>query len=469
MARRWRSTRRSCKPGYSYPGLTPPSTTWAPPLPDDGGARDAAQHARRLAPDRPEIHLALGDYQQFVRNDAAAAIAAYQAGLAKAPANAELLSGAGRVEQSLGRWEASAESFTKASAVDPRSALNARRQGVALLWLHRFAEADATFDRGIAISHDIVLLHSGKAMVRLAQGDLARARDVIHRIPSDVEPTAVVTNLATYWDLFWLLDEDQQRLLLRLPPSAFDDDRGSWGIALAATYDLRNDHARARAYADSAAAAFQEQIKATPDNSQLYVLVGTALAYAGRKEAAVREGKVALEQAPITKDALGARTTSTRWHAFTSWWANPTRRWTCSSRCSRSRTTSPPRGSGSTPPSIRSARIRGSSVSSPGRREARAPQPGPGRARRPLHARPGARARRHGHRLSRARPPARRPVALKLLHPELSSTSAPTGSGARSGSPPSSQHPNILGVLDSGETPGGELWFTMPFVHGENV
>ena len=73
---------------------------------------------------------------------------------------------------------------------------------------------------------DIVLLHSGKAMVRLAQGDLARARDVIRRIPSDVEPTAVVTNLATYWDLFWLLDEDQQRLLLRLPPSAFDDDRG---------------------------------------------------------------------------------------------------------------------------------------------------------------------------------------------------------------------------------------------------
>ena len=70
-----------------------------PTLEDDGGARDAAEHARRLAPDRPEIHLALGDYQQFVRQDAPAAIAAYQAGLAKAPANAELLSGAGRVDQ----------------------------------------------------------------------------------------------------------------------------------------------------------------------------------------------------------------------------------------------------------------------------------------------------------------------------------------------------------------------------------
>jgi serine/threonine-protein kinase len=272
---------------------------------DAAGARAAMEHAQRLAPGRPDIQLAVGDYQQFVRNDAAAAIAAYEAGLQKAPANAELLSGAGRVDQSLGRWEASAERFTRANAVDPRSALNARRQGVALLWLRRYAEADATFERGIAISPGIVLLHSGRAMVRLAQGDLAGARDVIRKISPEVEPTAVVSNLATYWDLFWILDDDQQRLLLRLPPSAFDDDRGAWGLALAETYALRGDRARTRAYADSATAAFEEQIKGTPDNSQLYLLLGTALAYSGRKDEAVREGKIGLQQTPIEKDAYG--------------------------------------------------------------------------------------------------------------------------------------------------------------------
>jgi serine/threonine-protein kinase len=272
---------------------------------DAAGARAAMEHAQRLAPGRPDIQLAVGDYQQFVRNDAAAAIAAYEAGLQKAPANAELLSGAGRVDQSLGRWEASAERFTRANAVDPRSALNARRQGVALLWLRRYAEADATFERGIAISPGIVLLHSGRAMVRLAQGDLAGARDVIRKISPEVEPTAVVANLATYWDLFWILDDDQQRLLLRLPPSAFDDDRGAWGLALAETYALRGDRARTRAYADSATAAFEEQIKGTPDNSQLYLLLGTALAYSGRKDEAVREGKIGLQQTPIEKDAYG--------------------------------------------------------------------------------------------------------------------------------------------------------------------
>ena len=276
------------------------------PLPADAnGARDAAARAERLAPGRPETQLARGDYEQFVRTDYAAALAAYEAGLQKAPAAAELLSSIGRAEQSLGRWEASADHFAKANAVDPRSALNARRQALALLWLKRYKESEAVADRGLAVAPNTLLLYSGKAMIRLANGDLAGARAVIKTIPPEVEPTEVVSNLATYWDLFWILDEPQQQLLLRLTPSAFDDDRGAWGIALASTYHLRGDHARARAYADSAAAAFEEQIKATPDNAQLHVLLGTALAYTGRKEDAVRQGKISLEKAGISKDAYG--------------------------------------------------------------------------------------------------------------------------------------------------------------------
>jgi tetratricopeptide (TPR) repeat protein len=102
-----------------------------------------------------------------------------------------------------------------------------------------------------------------------------------------------------------VLDEQQQQLLLRLPPSAFDDDRGAWGTAMAAVYHLRGDHARTRAYADSAAAAYEAQIKATPDNAQLYVLLGTVLAYLGRKDEAIRQGQKSLELTPISKDAYG--------------------------------------------------------------------------------------------------------------------------------------------------------------------
>ena len=56
-----------------------------------------------------------------------------------------------------------------------------------------------------------------------------------------------------------------------------------------------------------------------------------------------------------------------------------------------------------------------------------------------------------------------------MLHPELASTVGRRPVQARDPGRRRLQHPNILGILDSGETPGGQLWFTMPFVEGENV
>ena len=62
-----------------------------------------------------------------------------------------------------------------------------------------------------------------------------------------------------------------------------------------------------------------------------------------------------------------------------------------------------------------------------------------------------------------------RPVALKVLHPELASTVGADRFKREIRVAASLQHPNILGIIDSGETEQGQLWFTMPFVEGENV
>ncbi len=62
-----------------------------------------------------------------------------------------------------------------------------------------------------------------------------------------------------------------------------------------------------------------------------------------------------------------------------------------------------------------------------------------------------------------------RDVALKVLHPELASTVGADRFKREIRVAARLQHPNILSVLDSGDTPGGQLWFTMPYVEGENV
>jgi serine/threonine-protein kinase len=258
-------------------------------------ARRAAERAAALAPGRPEAQLALGDYYLSVRGSNAEALAAYKAGLEAAPSNAELLTGSALAEQSLGRWEAAQAHLERAAQLDPRSVATARRLGTTLIRLRRYPEALAAAERGLRLAPTGPDLIENLAMVHLAQGDLDKARAVVRAAPAEVEPTALVAYMGTYWDLFWVLDDAQQQLLLRLPPSAFADDRGNWGIVLAQTYYLRSDRARARIYADSARIAFLEQLSATPDDAQRYSLVGLTLAYMGKKADAIRAGERALE------------------------------------------------------------------------------------------------------------------------------------------------------------------------------
>jgi len=119
-----------------------------------------------------------------------------------------------------------------------------------------------------------------------------------------MDPTRLVAGFATFWDLFWVLDREEQQLLFRLTPGPFDDNRSPWGIALAATYALRGETAKAHAYADSARISLESQIAANPDDPQLPVLYGVALAYLGRSKEAVRAGLRGVALAPIDQDAF---------------------------------------------------------------------------------------------------------------------------------------------------------------------
>jgi tetratricopeptide (TPR) repeat protein len=135
---------------------------------------------------------------------------------------------------------------------------------------------------------------------------MASARQVLQEAKGNIEPTALVAWFATYFDLFWVLNEEQQQLLLRLPPGPFNDDRLSWGLALAGTYGLRGDSARARAYGDSARIAGEAQLRDAPDDGQLNALQGVALAYAGRKAEAIKLGERGVALLPRSKDAYMA-------------------------------------------------------------------------------------------------------------------------------------------------------------------
>ena len=266
-------------------------------------AREAANRAQALGPDRPEGWLALGEYYRNVPVDNRQALAAFEAGLKLAPTNVDLLVGAALAAQTQGRWEVTLQHLTQASALDPRSANTARRTVRTLTFLRRYPEAQAAAERGLALAPTNLDVIEERALVAIAQGDLAGAQAVIRAALPRVDTAELLAFFGNFQDLYWVLDDAQQQLLLTLPPSSFDNDRAVWGIVRAQTYWLRKDAAKARVYADSAQLAMAEQLRAAPEDAQRHALRGLSLAYMGRKAEAIAEGRRGVSLVPLSRDA----------------------------------------------------------------------------------------------------------------------------------------------------------------------
>ena len=275
------------------------------PDPALGQAAWAAQErARDLRPDDPLVHLAAGEYYSAVNPiDNARALAEYERGLRLAPGDPDLLSAAAVAEALLQRWDSVTARLDRARRLDPRSFTVARRLATSHIFLRQYAAADSAVDRAIALAPtnpQAVLL---KLLVALGRGDRAAADAVVRAAAERIDEATLLPFLATYQDLFWVLDDEQQRRVLELPPGAFDDDRGIWAIVRAELYHHRGERRLAAAYADTARVELEAQSRAAPDDGQRHAILGLALAYLGRKAEAVREGRRGVELLPLERDA----------------------------------------------------------------------------------------------------------------------------------------------------------------------
>ena len=269
-------------------------------------AQDALSRAQALAPDRPSTLLALGQFSGYVKGNWKAAAEAYEKGLQLAPGQTDLLSAAARAELSLGQWDQSMAHLEQAQRLDPRSVVTVDNMTRALVFLRRWSEARSAADRGLAVAPATSQVILWKALAYLGEGDLAGAQRVLQEAERVLDPATLAVFFSTYHDLVWVIDPPRQALVLAAPLAAFDNDKGSWALARAEIYWLRGDSALARAWGDSAAAAFDLQSKGAPEEAQLHALKGVSLAYAGRKAEAIRAAEHGVALQPLSRDAYNS-------------------------------------------------------------------------------------------------------------------------------------------------------------------
>jgi serine/threonine-protein kinase len=272
------------------------STLYATTTPDTAEARlagEALARAERLIPDHPATYHTRGLYRLFVRNDPPRALQALDSGLARWPQDVDLLGTSGAADRRPERTELALARLRRARELDPRSVPTAVRFAFRLAQEHHWAEAQSVADGGLALAPTNLLLLLSRVMATLGAGDADGARAVVARAKESpgIDPAALAGNFAGSEDLHWILDDELQRLVLDLPPSAFDNSRATWALVRTRLHAHRGDSAQARVWADSAERELRREIRASPREPRVRMMRAVALGFLGRGEEAVREGE----------------------------------------------------------------------------------------------------------------------------------------------------------------------------------
>ncbi len=262
-------------------------------------AKSEIARAVALAPDLPQVRVVQGELLDY-QGDLQGALRVYEAGLRTTPNDVTLLGHAAVAKAELGRHDAALADLERASHLDPRSSGLALGRFRTYLDLQRYDDAQAAMDQARSLTPAGVSLIHEQAWLRAAMGDLLGARQALASAYQVADSTTVVAYVALREDLLWLLGDSEQRRLLALTPADLDGGRADWALALAETYYRRGEKAKARAYGDSAFAAYVPLLPHTlsqGDRAQLVALQALALACEGDTRAAVAKGEAALRDA----------------------------------------------------------------------------------------------------------------------------------------------------------------------------
>ena len=259
-------------------------------------ARQAADRAMALAPDRAESHYAVGFMKSNLDGDTRGSVEEFERARRIAPHDPDVLSFLGGLLSSLGRTDEAVSSYAEAARLDPRSPLVARRYAGALLELRRFAEADSVATAALRLTPDNSDLVVELAVARMARGDAPGARAAVREALQHIAPA----DFAVAQPPFVWLDDSLQALALRLPPTAFAPDSGVGLGAVAVVRWNAGQYAAAKAAALVSRPLLERRVAQHPEDFFARYNLALALAAAGQREQALAQvEKVRLMYQPV--------------------------------------------------------------------------------------------------------------------------------------------------------------------------
>lgn len=267
-------------------------------------AKMAVDRMLELQPDLPESHQALGSYYYYCLKDYDRALEEFSIAKQGLPNNVVILNLIALIRRRQGDFMESIRLMKRSLELDPQNANTALNLSMSQLALRDFPEAEYYIDRTISLAPRLTIGYSQKALTLwFWSGDFERIFNVIEKIPQGNYP-----HVAHVMYLMEMGKEDYQAALDILSESSFEivSLEGFFlpkvlleGMA----YEAMGKKDLARTSFDSARLLLELELKKQPDDPRIHSALGLVYAALGRKEDALREGSMAMEIYPASRDA----------------------------------------------------------------------------------------------------------------------------------------------------------------------
>ncbi len=264
-------------------------------------AREALDRASELAPDAPEVHLALSGYYA-ASGDSERALEEIETALEGMPNNPEIHQIRALRYRRMGRWDEAREASRKAAELDPRNHIGGG--GWLDAWLRDYAGFQEYLDANLQFSPNEPVTFAENALLPLwRDGDptLARAAATNFQVPFGSERMRIGWIAALY-------ERDYERALAYCDDMEllYGGDRryipkdSYFGV----THVVFGRPELAEPYFERARAQVENAMNEIPDDPRLHVTLAEALVGLGDSSRALDEAQRALALMPRSRDAI---------------------------------------------------------------------------------------------------------------------------------------------------------------------
>ena len=283
----------------------------------------AVETALRLQPELGEAHLARARLLYRGRKDYEGARRELAIARAALPNSAEVFALTSYIDRRLGRWQEALTSQEKAFSLDPRNPATLNDQTLLYDILRMYPEEIRVADEAIKALPDSKSYYELiKAAALLSAGQTAAARARLNLLPASYDPNGATTYTRICAALYDNRMEEAAQVLAEFRGPDYPGFNSvmlprAWLEALVARAAGNEGNARATMLRlrESAEQAVQQQ----PDDPFALAFLGQVDAGLGRKEAALREGRHAVEMRPVSVDATDGPSLETALALICTW------------------------------------------------------------------------------------------------------------------------------------------------------